>query len=113
MLRRGAERWHRSAEKRPELDNDSPPEEVEAGRHRAQLGPPLPWRPRPRARLDGSLHRAWLTAVFLVVVLLCGGADSAITSPSLGARAVGVLAFVCGAVLVLLAVLYLRRPVER
>lgn len=119
VLRRGAERWERTARNRedqstePTRDESSDHAEGTAGsKHRAAAVPPAPWRQRPRTPLDGSLHRFYLAAVLVVGGLLWGGAASVVAGPSVATRLTGALAFVGGAALAGLAVIYLRRPVE-
>ncbi len=82
------------------------------GRHRAEAGERMPWRARPRARLQGGLHRLYVLALLVVVGLLWAGASAVVAGPSSLSRLGGVLVFLCGAALVWLVILYLRRPVE-
>lgn len=117
-LRRGAERWERSARER----RDSAPEDFggalaepldEGGRHRAGPGQQTPWRQRPRARVISAPHQFYSMATFVIVVLLVGGTTAIVAGDSVWERVGGVLAVLGGAVLVWLAVLHLRRPVKR
>ncbi len=118
VLRRGAERWERSARER----RDSPPEELggalpepldEGGRHRAEPGRQTPWRQRPRAPVISGPHQFYSMATFVIMILLVGGAAAILAGESVGARVGGVLAVLGGAVVVWVAVLHLRRPVKR
>jgi hypothetical protein len=104
VLRRGAARWERSVRRR----RDGAPED--GGRHRAGAEERIPWRRRPRARLNSGLHRVYVIYLFLVFLLLWGGVGGLFRGPS---RVSGWLAVVGGLVLVWFAVLYLRRPVKR
>lgn len=118
VLRRGAERWERSARER----RDSAPDEFsgvlpermdEGGRHRAEPGQQTPWRQRPRARVISVPHQFYSMATFVIIVLLVGGITAIFAGESAWARLGGMLAVLGSAALIWLAVLHLRRPVKR
>lgn len=119
VLRRGAERWERSARERlddaePADGGESKPgDDTTGGRHRVEATKQPPWRHRPRAPLESGLHRLYLTGAWLVVALLWAGGAAAITGPSVTSRMGGVLTLASGVFLVSAVGLYLRRPVKR
>jgi hypothetical protein len=72
----------------------------------------VPWRRRPRARLDVAHHRLYLVLVWLVVLLLWAGGVSVSTGLSGTAKLLGALGIAAGVGMAAMAALYLHRPVE-